>query len=114
MQGVAQLHSGALAALAAHDGLVATGSADRLLRLWGGDLQHACMEAQHEGPVTGAGWVWVWGGAGAEAARAGVALHARCAVPLISPRALLLAAVPQALPSPQTACAWRWARRAAP
>lgn len=53
VEGVAQLHSGAVAALAAHAGFVASGSADRLLRLWGCDLQQASLEAQHEGPVTG-------------------------------------------------------------
>lgn len=55
VEGVAQLHSGALAALAVHNGFCVTGSADRLLRVWGSDLQQVYLEAQHEGPVTG-GW----------------------------------------------------------
>lgn len=57
VEGAAQLHSGAVAALAAHAGFVVSGSTDRLLRLWGSDLQQASMEAQHEGPVTGAAGV---------------------------------------------------------
>ena len=57
MLSVAQLHAGALLALATRPGgLCATGSADGVLRLWGGgDLRAgaAVMEVQHEGPVTG-------------------------------------------------------------
>ncbi|KAL4458496.1 hypothetical protein ABPG75_013361 [Micractinium tetrahymenae] len=55
VQGVAQAHAGALVALAAHDGFCVTGSADGKLRLWGGDLREAYMEAAHEGAVTGIG-----------------------------------------------------------
>lgn len=54
MVGVAQLHSAPLTAVAgAGAGVLVTGSADRLLRLWSGGLQQAWMEAQHEGAVTG-------------------------------------------------------------
>ena len=53
MEGVAQLHSAAVAAAAAHDGFTVTGSADRLLRVWGSDLRGAYMEVQHESAVTG-------------------------------------------------------------
>lgn len=54
MVGVARLHSAPLTAVAAADGgVLVTGSADRLLRLWSGGLQQAWMEAQHEGAVTG-------------------------------------------------------------
>lgn len=53
MQGVAQVHSGALTALAAHVGFCVTGGADCKLRLWGGDLREAYMEAAHDGAVTG-------------------------------------------------------------
>lgn len=55
MEGVAQLHSAALSALAVHDGFCVTGSADCRLRVWGSDLQEVYMEARHEGAVTGGG-----------------------------------------------------------
>lgn len=64
VEGAAQLHSGVVAALAAHAGFVVSGSTDRLLRLWGSDLQQASMEAQHEGPVTGAAGVQCFAQAG--------------------------------------------------
>lgn len=50
---MAQLHEGCVEALDVREGLVATGAADRLLRLWGADLRQAHMEARHEGTVTG-------------------------------------------------------------
>jgi hypothetical protein len=53
VENVAQLQNAAVAALAAHDGFTVTGSAGRLLRVWGSNLRGAYMEAQHEGPVTG-------------------------------------------------------------
>lgn len=53
VQSVAQAHAGALTALAVHAGFCATGSADGKLRLWGGDLREAYLEAGHEGAVTG-------------------------------------------------------------
>lgn len=53
VQSVAQAHDGALTALAAHAGFCVTGSADGRLRLWGGDLQEAYLEAAHNGAVTG-------------------------------------------------------------
>ncbi len=55
MEGVSQLHSAAVTALAVHDGFCVTGSADCLLRMWGSDLREAYMEAEHEGAVTGGG-----------------------------------------------------------
>lgn len=53
VQRVVQLHDGPINSVAVHQGFCATASADRMLRLWGSDLQQLYMEAQHEGPVTG-------------------------------------------------------------
>ena len=68
---VAQLHDAPLTALAVRaDGGLATGCADGLLRLWGPDLARPYLEAQHEGPVTGACAVRLEGpGAGLGAGR---------------------------------------------
>eukprot|EP00887_Chlorella_sp_A99_P006316 scaffold3.g6316.t1 len=54
VEGVVQLHDGAIHAVAVHAGFCATAAGDRMLRLWGGDLRELYMEALHEGPVTGA------------------------------------------------------------
>ena len=95
----AQLHTGAVAVLAAHAGFVASGSADCLLRLWGSDLQQASMEAQHEGSVTGG------------AARGCVGGDARCCVGSLSRLTCgcCCSLFAQALGCPPMACAWLWA-----
>ena len=49
----AQAHEGAVNAVAAACGFCLTGGADRLVRLWGGEEEGPCLEAEHEGAVTG-------------------------------------------------------------
>lgn len=56
VEAVAQAHPAAVCSLAVHDGFCVTGSADRLLRMWGSDVREVYMEARHDSAVTG-GWV---------------------------------------------------------
>ena len=52
LEGVFQLHDGAIEAIAASEGFCVTGSADCFLRIWPLDFSEVYLEAHHEAPVT--------------------------------------------------------------
>jgi len=52
LEGVYQIHDGAIMSVAVNEGFCVTGSADKYLRVWPLDFSEFYLEAQHEGDVS--------------------------------------------------------------